>query len=56
MLHYLLRQKQTSEKYIFYSEIIACDLSIYRMDHPKFIVSNKKEESISAYRVKQDFS
>ena len=37
MPHYLPRQKQTSEIYIFYSEIIVCDPLIYRMDHPKFI-------------------
>ena len=31
----------------FYMEIITCDTSVYTMDHPKFIVSNQKEESIS---------
>ena len=31
----------------FYLEIITCDPSIYTMDHPKFIVSNQVEESIS---------
>ena len=41
------RQKQSSEKERqFYLEILACDPSNYTMDHPKFIVSNKKEESI----------
>ena len=30
----------------FYLEIITCDLLIYTMDHPKFIASNQKEESI----------
>ena len=44
---YLLRQKQFSEgKIQFYFEIISCDLSIYTMDHPKFIVSSQKEECI----------
>ena len=28
-------------------EIITCDPSVYTMDHPKFIVSNQKDESIS---------
>ena len=42
----LLRQKQSSEKEIqFYLKILACDPLIYTMDHPKFIVSNQKEES-----------
>ena len=46
-LHYLLRQKQTSEEeYIFHLEFITYDLLIYTMNHPKFIVSNQKEESI----------
>ena len=27
-------------------EILTCDPSIYKMHHPKFIVSNQKEESI----------
>ena len=31
---------------------ITCDPSIYTMGHPKFIISNQKEESISALRVK----
>ena len=48
-LHNLLRQKRSSEKEIqFYLEIITCNPSIYTMDHPKFIVSNQKEELISA--------
>ena len=47
-IHCLLRQKRSSEKEIqLYLEIIACEPSIYTMDHPKFIVSNQKEESIS---------
>ena len=36
------------EKIQFHLEIITCDPWIYTMDHPKFIVSNQKEESISA--------
>ena len=31
-----------------FSLIIACDPSIYTMDHPKFIASNHKEESVCA--------
>ena len=46
-LHNLLWQKLSSEKkYIFYLEIITCDPSLYTMDHPKFNLSNQKEESI----------
>ena len=49
-LHCLLRQKQSSVKELqFYFEIIICDSSICIMDHPKFIVSNQKEDSISTY-------
>ena len=45
----LVRQKVSSEKEIhFYMEIRACDPSIYTMDHPNYIGSNQKEESISA--------
>ena len=56
-LHCLLRQKNSSEKEVqFCLEIITCDASIYTMDHPKLItctcISNEKEESISAERVK----
>ena len=48
-LHYLLRQKRSTEKEIqFYLEIITCNPSIYTMDHPKFTVLNQKEESIGA--------
>ena len=44
----LLRQKPSSEKEIqFYLEIMTCDPLIFTMDHPKFIVSSQKEESIS---------
>ena len=45
-LHGLLRYKRSSEKYNL--EIKICDPSIYKMDQPKLIVSNQKEESISA--------
>ena len=46
-LHYL-RQRRFSEKEIqFYLEIITCDPLIYTMDHPKLVVSNKKEQFIS---------
>ena len=47
-LHCLQRKKRSSEKIQFYLEIITCYPSIYTMEHPKFIVSNHKEESISA--------
>ena len=48
-LHCLLRQNQISEKEIqFYFELMTFDPWIYAMDHPKFIISNQKEESISA--------
>ena len=51
-LHYLLRQKRSSEKEIqFYLENITCNPSIYTMDHPKFIVSNQKEESIKLQQI-----
>ena len=51
-LHCLLQLKQSSEKeIIFYLEIITCEPAICIMDHPKFIVSNQKEESISALRL-----
>ena len=32
--------------------IINYNACIYAIDHPKFIVSNQKEESISTYRVR----
>ena len=45
-------QKRVSEKEIQFYFIqvvsITSDPTIYKMDHPKFIVSNKKEEPISA--------
>ena len=33
--------------------VITSDPSIDLMDHPKFVVSNLKEESITSYRVKE---
>ena len=46
----LLRLKQSLEKEIQLNlEIITCDSSIYTMDHPKFTVSNQKDESISTW-------
>ena len=52
-LHYLLQAKNNlmRKKYNFYLEIKAHNPLIYTMDHPKFIVSNQKEESIGAERV-----
>ena len=46
-----VKTKMIFRKEIFYLEII--DPMIYTMDHPKFIVSNKKDESISASRFKE---
>ena len=46
-LHCLPRQNLSSE-IPYFLETITCDPSIYAMDHPKFIISNQKEESISA--------
>ena len=36
------------ERNAFLLEIITCDPSIYTMDHSKRIISNQKEEFISA--------
>ena len=33
----------------FYLEIKTCDPSIDTMDHPKFIVSNQKNESLKGF-------
>ena len=50
-LHRLPRHKISSEKEIqFCLEIITCDHLMYTMDLPKLIVSNQKEESISAIK------
>ena len=49
-LHYLLRQYQSLEEEIYFLEIISCDPSLYTVDHPKLIVSNK-DKSISAKRL-----
>ena len=46
-------KRSLRERNLFYLEIITCDPSIYTMDHPKFIVSNQMEESISTQRVKR---
>ena len=47
-LYYLLRQNDLwRKKYNFHLETFTYDPSIYTTDHPKFIVSNQKEESIS---------
>ena len=32
-----------------YLEIMTCNPLIYTIDHPKFVVSNQEEESISSY-------
>ena len=47
--HRLLRHKISSEKEIYFClEIITCDPLMVFMDLLKFIVSNQKEEYISA--------
>ena len=50
-LHYLLRQRRSSEKeiyYNFYLEIISCGPSMYTMDQLKFTtgISNQKDEKV----------
>ena len=48
-LHRLLRHKISSENEIYFClVIITCDPLMYTMDLPKFILSNQKEESVSA--------
>ena len=39
-----------------YDETVTCRISIYTMDHPKFILSNQMEEAISTFRVKSALS
>ena len=39
---------------LYYFEIIARNHSIYTMNHPKFSVSNQKEESITVLSTKSD--
>ena len=52
-LQCLLRQKQSSEKEIqFHLEIIACDPSNCTLDHPKFIVSNQRKNSLGYKGIK----
>ena len=47
----LLRQNRSSE--ICFLKIITCDLSIYTMDHPDFIVCSFMENSIGLKSVKE---
>ena len=48
-LHCLLSKNDLREKtHNFHLEIITREPLIYAMDHPMLIVSNQKEESISA--------
>ena len=42
-MHCLLGQNRSSEKEIYYLEIITCGPSKYTMDHPDLIVSNFME-------------
>ena len=53
-LHCLLRQIHLQRKNYIYFLIIACDHSIYIMDHPDFIVCSFMESSIGLRRVKQE--
>ena len=53
-LHWLVRKKKLEKELQCCSESKTCDPSIYVMDHPKYIVSNQLEESISALRVKSN--
>ena len=49
--HRVLRYKMISTEKkttIFFLEIISCDPLIYAVDHPSFIMSNQKEDSVSA--------
>ena len=49
----ILRERNTIEKEIqYFLEIITCDPSIYKMDHPELIVSNFMEKSFHLQRVK----
>ena len=46
-LRYLVRQKKrSSEEIQYFPDIITHDPSNYTMNHPRFTVSNQKEESI----------
>ena len=54
VLQCLQGQKQSSEKDIQYSlKLITCDPSSYTMDHPKVIVFNRKDKSITEERVNE---
>ena len=47
-IHFFTVTKQSSAKEIHFNvEIINFDLSVHTMDHPKFIASNQKDESIN---------
>ena len=48
-LHYLLRQREIEIQFSnSYLDVINWDPQIYTVDHPKIIVPNQKDESISA--------
>ena len=52
-LHCLLRQNQSSEKEIqYFLEIISCDPSIYKLDHPDLTLSNFMGNSIGIHYTK----
>ena len=54
-LHYLPRQKLSSEKEIqYYLEIISCDPSIYTIDHPKETASSFITNSIGLQRNREN--
>ena len=44
----IFRVRILRERNTIFLEIITSDHSILTMDHPKFIISNQKEESINA--------
>ena len=47
-LHFLLDKNVLQKKiYTYHLELIICDPTISTMNHPKSIISNQKEESIS---------
>ena len=50
-MHTLANSEYPALEIHFYVEIITCDPSVFTMDHPKFIASNQKEESIHVVRL-----
>ena len=50
---FLNKNKKDLQREKEMKKILTCNPSIYTTDHPKFIVSNQKEESIITHRVKE---